>query len=154
MLWGLVAGWSDGTELAYNPTYTRGTGFHGRSRSLRLRPDIALFVQCGSSQGLHLFDAKFRLEGTLDPDADTKYKNNDLHKMHAYRDGIPAARSAWVVYPGSKDEAWFDDGRRGLESVKGGVVQGVGALSVPPTGARAGLVGVLRVLFGENSGLG
>ncbi len=147
--WGLVARWSDGTALAYNHTYARYTGFHGRSRSLRVRPDIALFVPGGQNAGLHLFDAKFRLDGTLDPEAeedDTSFKRSDLHKMHAYRDAIPAARSAWVVYPGSEDAAFFDDGRLGLAALVAGPLAGVGALSVRPDGRRSGLAAVLRAV--------
>lgn len=147
--WGLVARWERGTALAYNHTYTRTRGFHGTSRSSRLRPDIALFVPGGPSAGLHLFDAKFRLDGTLDPEADdeTSYKRSDLHKMHAYRDAIPAARSAWVLYPGAEDAAFFDDGRRGLEDVASGSVVGVGALTVRPDGARGALRAMLKAML-------
>lgn len=132
--WGLVARWADGTELAYNASFTRKGGFHGRSRSLHLRPDVALFVPSGPSAGLHLLDAKFRLEGALDGDADdeSSFKHADLHKMHAYRDAIPEARSAWVLYPGGEAEAFFDDGRRGLEQIGGGPVAGVGAIPLRP----------------------
>lgn len=151
--WGLVARWTNGTELAYNPTYTRSGGFHGRSRTLRLRPDIALFVPGGASAGLHLFDAKFRLDGSLDPDTDeddSSFKRSDLHKMHAYRDAIAAARSAWVVYPGSEDAAFLDDGRRGLGGLDAGAVAGVGALSLRPEGRRAGISAVLRALVASS----
>lgn len=143
--WGLVARWGDGAALAYNHTYTRNKGFHGTSRSVFLRPDIALWVPVGLGAGLHLFDAKFRLDGTLDPDTDdeTSYKRSDLHKMHAYRDAIPTARTAWVLYPGAEDAAFFDDGRRGLASVGAGPLAGVGALSLRPDGGRASLRAVL-----------
>jgi predicted component of viral defense system (DUF524 family) len=148
--WGLVARWSDGTALAYNPTYTRSAGFYGCSRSLRVRPDIALFVPGGANGGLHLFDAKFRLDGTLDLEVDdTSFKRSDLHKMHAYRDAIPETRSAWVVYPGDKDDAFLDDGRRGLTALDAGPVAGVGALSVRPNGGRSGLAAVMRAVVGQ-----
>ncbi len=143
---GLVVRWADGTALAYNHTYTRGQGFQGKSRSLQVRPDIALSVPGGPNAGLHLFDAKFRLKGTLDPEReaeDASYQHDDLHKMHAYRDAIPNARTAWVVYPGGHDEAFFDDGRRGLGAVKAGPLAGVGALSLRPAAGRAGLRAVL-----------
>ncbi len=57
--WGLHARWSTGVEVAVNPTYTMSCGWHGRSRSVELRPDLALFVPSGPGVGLHLFDAKF-----------------------------------------------------------------------------------------------
>ncbi len=150
--WGLVARWANGAELAYNPSFTRKGGFHGRSRSLRLRPDVALFVPSGPSAGLHLFDAKFRLEGALDADGDeeSSFKHADLHKMHAYRDAIPEARSAWVLYPGGEAEAFFDDGRRGLEQIGGGAIAGVGAIPLRPGGGGSGLqLLLLRALDGE-----
>lgn len=154
--WGLVARWGDGTALAYNHTYTRTAGFHGTSRSLRLRPDVALYVPKGPNAGLHLFDAKFRLDGTLDPEADddeTSYKRSDLHKMHAYRDAIPAARSAWVLYPGSEDAAFFDDARTGLATVAAGPIAGVGALSLRPDGARTSLRAVLEAATAKPNAL-
>lgn len=143
---GLVVRWADGTALAYNHTYTRGQGFQGKSRSLQVRPDIALSVPSGPNAGLHLFDAKFRLKGTLDPEheaEDTSYQHDDLHKMHAYRDVIPNARTAWAVYPGAHHDAFFDDGRRGLGALNGGLLAGVGALSLRPAAGRAGLRAVL-----------
>ena len=145
--WGLVARWSDGTALAYNHTYTRQKGFHGTSRSLRLRPDVALFVPSRPKDSLHLFDAKFRLHGTLDPEADedeTSYKRSDLHKMHAYRDAIPAAHTSWVLYPGAEDVAFFDDGREGLAAVAQGTLKGVGALSLRPGFGHTALRAVLE----------
>ncbi|MEQ1505466.1 MAG: DUF2357 domain-containing protein [Myxococcota bacterium] len=150
--WGVVARWADGTELAYNATFTAGMGFHGRSRSLRVRPDVAIFVPTGPAAGLHLFDAKFRLEGTLDPDTDDEvgYKPGDLHKMHAYRDAIPTARSAWVLYPGGEAAAFLDDGRRGLDDLGAGPVEGVGALPLRPGLGRDGVRAVLGALFHAN----
>jgi predicted component of viral defense system (DUF524 family) len=146
--WGLVARWADGTELAYNQTFTRTGGFHGRSRSLTLRPDVALFVPVGASAGLHLFDSKFRREGALDGGAeDASFKNSDIHKMHAYRDAISAARSAWVLYPGGERQAFFDDGRLGLDAIGGGPVRGVGALPLRPGSGSDGLRAVLVELL-------
>lgn len=152
--WGLVARWPDGTALAYNPTYTCSKGFHGRSRSLLVRPDIALFTQYGQDKGLHLFDAKFRLKDSLDAvtsEDDTSARTSDLHKMHAYRDAIPAARSAWVVYPGDADAVYLDDGHRDLTGLTDGSLAGVGALSVQPAGRRSGLTSVVRALVAPSA---
>ena len=148
--WGLVAAWPNGTALAYNHTYSRSGGFHGRSRSLRLRPDIALFIPTGLNMGLHLFDAKFRLDGALVAEGEddvSTYKRTDLHKMHAYRDAIPSARAAWVVYPGEEDTAFFDDGRFGLAALDAGPVAGVGALSLLPDGDPGGLRAVIKAIL-------
>ena len=80
-----------------------------------LIPDIALRIPDGPNAGLHLFDAKFRVQALTDvglaaddKDADDEkaaeragsFKRADIYKMHAYRDAIPSARSVWILYPG------------------------------------------------------
>jgi predicted component of viral defense system (DUF524 family) len=92
---GLHATWSTGVEFAINPTFTRKHGWHGASRSVQLRPDFALFLPDGEAWGLHLFDAKFRVKKPS-----RRPKEEDLVKMHAYRNAIPQARSASILYPG------------------------------------------------------
>jgi predicted component of viral defense system (DUF524 family) len=97
--------WSDGTRLIYNARFSKKSTW--RSTSLPLRPDVALYVPSGVSHGLHLFDAKFRLTAMGDIESLGKggpatFKNQDLYKMHAYRDAIPDARSVWVLYPGTE----------------------------------------------------
>lgn len=67
--------------------------------------------------------------------------------MHAYRDPIPEARSA-VVYSGSADAVFFDDGRQDLSALDTGAVAGVGALSLRPEGGPSGY-SVLRVTLGR-----
>ncbi len=71
------------------------------SYSVPLRPDIALSIPDGPNSGLHLFDAKFRVQGLADAELsgsdkdgdDDKageragtFKRGDIHKVHAYRD--------------------------------------------------------------------
>jgi hypothetical protein len=116
--WEYRAVWADGTALTYSPSFSRSRSRWRHSYSVPLRPDLALRVPPGRRQpGLHLFDAKFRvdwldsaapLEGRPDEDdviADEErvgvFKRADLYKMHAYRDALPGARSAWILYPGS-----------------------------------------------------
>ncbi|MBK7780999.1 MAG: hypothetical protein IPJ58_09580 [Ardenticatenia bacterium] len=100
-----------------------------------LRPDIALTVPDGPGRGLHLLDAKFRLQRVADlvgegmagteggwsgdpgggeeareerleaEERRGSFKRADLYKMHTYRDAIRGARSVWALYPG--DEARF-----------------------------------------------
>ncbi len=112
--WGLQARWQDGTQVAYNHSFTRGQGFYGKSWSLTLRPDVAVWLPQGPAAGLHLLDAKFKLDGPLpgntEEPADTKAKIGDIHKMHTYRDAIPEARTVWVLYPGSTFRVWCEDG--------------------------------------------
>ena len=126
---GLCVTWPDGTRLHYNRRFTgQGRGDY-RTTSVNLRPDIALEVPRGPAPGLHLFDAKFRLDrlGPAEDDTDTpaaEAKKADLYKMHAYRDAIPEARSATALYPGT--EAVF------YRAAGGGEWDGVGAWPLRP----------------------
>ncbi|MFM9994829.1 MAG: nuclease domain-containing protein [Phycisphaerales bacterium] len=142
---GLVARWPDGTEVSYNATYTRNQGFHGRSWSLMLRPDVALWSPTGPSRGLHLLDAKFKLVGSLDGDdeAQGRARRDDLHKMHAYRDAIPEARSAWVMFPGTTSRHWEPGDAPGL--------QGVGAVPVVPGEDQAALRTIVGRMLGAEA---
>ena len=148
---GLMVAWPDGTEVAYNATFSRGGGFHGLSWSLRLRPDLSLWLPTGASAGLHLLDAKFRLVGTLDGDGNEAHADSkvaDIHKMHAYRDAIPQARSVWVMYPGTVFQAWRSgDGSVVDPANWAGAVEGVGAVPVVPGDENASLAGLLRALL-------
>jgi predicted component of viral defense system (DUF524 family) len=141
---GLFARWPDGTEVAYNPTYTRNQGFHGRSWSLLLRPDVAIWSPSGPSHGLHFLDAKFKLVGSLDgDDAQGKAQPGDLHKMHAYKDAIPEARSAWVMFPGTESRHWQPNEGEGL--------RGVGAVPVVPGEEHAALRTLVERILGAVS---
>ncbi len=134
---GVEVTWPDGTQLAYNATFSR-TG-ENRSTSVVLRPDIILRVPDGPEAGLHVFDAKFRLRSLAswssgDADElgnDSTYRRGDLYKMHTYRDALEGARSAWVLYPGAPS-VFFP-------ALPGDVVDGVGAVALAP-GREAGIV--------------
>ena len=96
-------------KVLYNVTYSRPA--HGQpelghnSYSVRLRPDITIRT---SSGGLHLFDAKLKVDFASAANADDEddpgrldtFKREDLYKMHAYRDAL-GAQSVWVLYPGT-----------------------------------------------------
>jgi hypothetical protein len=112
---GLEIRWSNGTTLHYNVGFSRSATAGRRSYSVPLRPDIVLNVPMGPNRGLHMFDAKFRVDhvdGMMDSAEDDlqgartetehrgRVKRSDLYKMHTYRDALEAA-SVWVLYPGS-----------------------------------------------------
>jgi len=126
LAWGALASWPNGVELAYNPYYTPLAGWHGRSRSVELRPDIVLRIPHGPNAGLHVFDAKFKRVRDSEEAVVA-----DIHKMHAYRDAIPEVRSAWVVFPGSEPRCHLDS-----PSDK---ARGVGAFPVLPGGSHTEL---------------
>ena len=102
------ATWSSGVALVYNPRFKRSGVKARKSYSVPLRPDLGLWVPKGwPQQGLHLLDAKFRVNWLTDAGVDSdederqgKFKRADLYKMHTYRDAL-GARSCWVLYPGT-----------------------------------------------------
>ena len=108
--------WDPGVLLVYNQRFSRSWKRQPHSYSVPLIPDIALSVPSGPNAGLHLFDAKFRVQALTDvglaaddKDDDDKtaeragsFKRADIYKMHAYRDAIPEARSVWILYPGGE----------------------------------------------------
>jgi hypothetical protein len=121
-----------GVEVAYNRRFRYDPV--GGSYSTPLRPDVTLRVD----DACHIFDAKYRLdrspfrEDADEAEADEResfsFKRGDLYKMHTYRDALPLADSAWVVYPGH--EFTFFEVERGrretLEAVE--TFRGVGAV--------------------------
>lgn len=126
--WGFRVAWRDGTEVLYNARFARASS--RRATSLPLRPDVCLRVADGPNRGLHLFDAKFRLQILQGMDADdddtSTFKREDLYKMHTYRDAIPEASSVWIMYPGT-DGAYFPAG-----DCPAGVYDGVGVIPAGP----------------------
>lgn len=148
---GLLARWADGTEVAYNASYSPGSGFHGRSWSLNLRPDVALWVPAGPSQGLHFFDAKFKrkpIEAEDDAESEAQAQSADLHKMHTYRDAIAVCRSAWVLYPGTTQRAWCPPASGGEG------VLGIGEIPLVPGEAPTALQCLVERILGEAPTIG
>jgi hypothetical protein len=136
-------------------------------------PRLALSGSCGATsirlpaglnRGLHLLDAKFKLDnlGELlakhlddDPEALTRsgVKNVDLYKMHTYRDAIPAARSVWVLYPGAETR-FFDVNLRPACSRVADLpeeIDGVGAVPLrPEDDGAAHLTALISRLLGSS----
>jgi hypothetical protein len=112
-------------NLFYNRVFQRPThalsAWHG-SYTARFDPDYSIEIIVEGDGALHRhwlhFDAKYRLdsvdlEGVLvaddaddDLDADYEaelarvYRQDDLFKMHTYRDGILSSRGAYILFPG------------------------------------------------------
>ena len=147
--------WDPGVRLVYNQRFSKSRGGQRHSYSVPLIPDIALRVPDGPNAGLHLFDAKFRVQALTDvglaaddQDADDQkateragsFKRADIYKMHAYRDAIPDARSVWILYPGGEFRFFGVPGGGGVAGGRVvssaeellGEVEGVGAVPVGP----------------------
>ncbi len=163
------ARWTDGTTVTYNPRFSRSKRDQvRRSYSVPLRPDLALEVPTGKNRGLHLFDAKFRLDrlDDLAPAKDdrkaeakieeqerrSRFKRADLYKMHAYRDAIPRARSAWVLYPGTAAR-FFGKGGEVASGFGAGdfpdKLRGVGGVPMPGGKVGTELVSLVQALLGQ-----
>jgi predicted component of viral defense system (DUF524 family) len=165
--WDLEVRWPNGTALFYNPRFARSQP-ERYSYSVPLRPDIALHIPSGANAGLHLLDAKFRVDqittvlGTSEDESPDEaaaerrgqFKRGDLYKMHTYHDAIPGARSVWILYPGTETRFFSVTGDvHEQASDLPGLVEGVGALScVPGSTGQAGISSLLRSLLEPGSG--
>jgi predicted component of viral defense system (DUF524 family) len=132
--------WGSEVRAVYQQPFSAS---RGTSYSLSYSPDVALFVH----DRLHLFDAKFRLGPSNNGNSDRSFRSEDIDKMHAYRDAIRDARSAWILYPGTS--SIFYDVELGLqEGSPGADAEGVGAISLRPGDANQDLDRVLQGLLG------
>lgn len=151
--------WGNGTELFYNPRFSRSKKKR-RSYSLPLRPDVILHTASGREA---TFDAKFRLrliedispesENVDDEDVACErrgvFKHADLYKMHTYRDAL-SVPSVWILYPG--DEFRFFEAPDGGQIVRdctglSSQLDGVGAIPLRPGEDSHELRHVVRLLL-------
>jgi predicted component of viral defense system (DUF524 family) len=148
--YGFRVAWDRGPTVHYNLSFTPKKASPHRSGSLWLRPDIVVDLERDGQRELHVFDAKLRIDGmtlldepddSAGDDAETNplsFKNDDIAKMHAYRDALPHVRSARVLYPGNEAcefPAIEPDARD---------ADGVGAVPLIPGASSTHLVKLLR----------
>ncbi|MDO5849907.1 MAG: DUF2357 domain-containing protein [Methanobacteriaceae archaeon] len=99
-------------KLMYNKTFNkRSKDF--KSYSVDLRPDYTLEVEFDEDIYRIHFDAKYKVDFANDE----KYKNQDIYKMHTYKDAIKNTIGAYVLYPGKKPKLFYEDKENKLESV-------------------------------------
>jgi predicted component of viral defense system (DUF524 family) len=144
---GLSVGVGTDIKIRFNPTFVRSAG---TAYSTPLRPDVIV----ETNDGLHAFDAKYRLDrfdvAEGDPDDDpATYKRADLYKMHTYRDAVRDLKTAFVVYPGSEFVFFERSGARRSDPTSVQLIDGVGAVPLRPADPdpAATLRGVLTALF-------
>ena len=119
-------------QLWFNRSFPGGREQTG-SWTVLMRPDCSLRIAPQSSWAsdtwIH-FDAKYRVdrpEGAADSAKNSaRPKNDDLRKMHAYRDGIRRSAGAFVLYPGDDGES-SDTFQQYHE-----ILPGIGALVLRP----------------------
>ena len=107
-------------DLMYNKTFKQGSEFD--SYSVDLRPDYTLSIHINDKDYLVHFDAKYKLNIE-----DESYKNQDIVKMHSYKDAIRDTIAAYVLYPGSKRDIFYE---------KKGYLESVGAFPLSPSEDR------------------
>lgn len=111
-------------ELYFNRSFTRD---QASSWTLKLVPDCSLRILPAGADASPLdevwlhFDAKYRIKTTSESDTPDQEREsvsegedglqktgsaqeNDLLKMHAYRDAIHRTAGAYVIFPGSADQ--------------------------------------------------
>jgi len=131
--WRSEARFGDHGRLVYNQSI--------KGYSVGLRPDF-LWYRAGNPEVA--FDAKFRLQHIKwgDDDNRTTVKNDDLYKMHTYRDALKL-RAAVVIYPGSISRFYSIDlisHNVSMEHTLVDELSGIGAFNmnpVTPNGANS-----------------
>jgi predicted component of viral defense system (DUF524 family) len=146
-----------GISLWFNKTYRGsserhpGIDFAGNddsqgSYSHDFRPDIVI----ERDDKLLIFDAKFKVKGQQggfygenDDGSTFSWKDEDIDKMHCYREAIKGVTGAYILYPGERAVAYSAHNAKGL-------YEGVGALPLKPeAGARPAqrhLEGIERII--------
>jgi len=139
---GLCITYEGGILLWFNKTYRgsserqpgdsfTGNNEHLESYSHKFIPDIVI----EKNGKLLIFDAKFKgkREGFYGENEDgsvTSWKDEDIDKMHCYREAINGVMGAYILYPGEKVAVYSAHDAAGI-------YQGVGALPLnPEAGAR------------------
>jgi hypothetical protein len=133
-------------HLFYNRRFrSKGSAEWGEwsgTYSIDFDPDISLAIKLrhGAIHWLN-FDAKYKLQRFMWKDAEgvgpaerspqKEYKQEDLNKMHCYRDAILGTRGAYILYPGSVNtkETYV---RRAEQPRKAEGIPGVGAFALRP----------------------
>ena len=98
-------------DLLYNKTFSKSRFNDYNSYSVNLRPDYSLIIHIEDERYIIHFDAKYKLNIN-----DESFKNEDVVKMHAYKDAIADTIGAYVLYPGEKKKLYYEDEMR-LKSV-------------------------------------
>lgn len=126
--------------------------------SVSFDPDISIAVETPAESHWLNFDAKYRLEKFQWEDAAQEterdysgpqqqaYRQDDLNKMHCYRDAILGTRGAYVLYPGQPLEAPVPYLRRAEMPRRGFAFPSIGAFPLRPGSIeqQAGLTAFIR----------
>ena len=98
-------------DLRYNTKFKTNKKIF-KSYSLTLKPDYSLIIYIDGKKYVLHFDAKYRLNIK-----DESFMDEDVVKMHAYKDAILDTVGAYVLYPGKEKQIFYENNNRRLESV-------------------------------------
>ena len=100
--------------LMYHKSFGQSEKYEeDKSYSLSLDPDYSLLIQYEDIKKYIHFDAKYK----VDYKNKNKYNSADVHKMHAYKDGIYDSVAAFILFPGENSSEKFDKHIGAIESV-------------------------------------
>lgn len=80
--------------LYYNYEFSNGNSY-----TIPYKPDITIEIKSANQLTYHHFDAKYKFSTK-----DGSFKEEDIWKMHAYKDGISNSKSSTILYPGTQLE--------------------------------------------------
>lgn len=109
--------------LMYNKHFKKGTKKH-HSYSIYLRPDYTIQLEYNNRIKYIHFDAKYKSRVIHKETNEKTFKNQDIAKMHTYKDAIPNTICSYVLYPGNYKKKY--------KKYKHDKYEGVGALPFRP----------------------
>ena len=127
-------------QFSYNKTFSSNTELSAEgSWSLRMDPDYTISIWPKEldikkaeslEQIVHIhFDAKYKVKNKED---NSKFKRDDILKMHAYKDAIRRTGGAYILYPGIDVEP---TNFKGFHEV----LPGLGAFAIRPSEQNSGI---------------
>lgn len=100
-------------QIVFQKAYTLQ---NNGSWSVMFEPDFSLKVDYGNNDiKLYHFDSKFKVR------SDSSEKNEDIQKMHSYKDGILNTYGSYVLYPGNRLSEYTND-------INGSSLMNIGAI--------------------------
>ena len=89
-------------DLLYNYSFKKSNA-NFFSYSVKLRPDYTIVIHKENMTYFIHFDAKYKM--FVDSE---DFKNEDIRKMHTYKDAIKNSIGAYIIYPGSKIKIYYE----------------------------------------------
>ncbi len=161
-----IASWSGSYTASFDPDYSIEVVLQREAGVFRHWLHFDAKYRINEFEVEALFEEELSSSGSIESLQESEYetelrrvhKQEDLFKMHSYRDGILSTRGAYIVYPGSEDGLHYHGQRQNLfvrNPATFGVdpknqIPSVGAFSLSPRsadGQRSTMAGFLKSVF-------